>query len=375
MSSFVTVPLCILSWILTFVKLKARVKGGVQKSRSTALDVWKVLLFFSITLTFLVVEFASFFNKYTLPNLSLLIYNAAFLISEYFGTTTLISGINIPPNHQIIRWVRLLLVVALILLTMIYTLFISKMPAVLYFTPKSLPEVVFRLIVYFFSMLLAAITAITQLIYLPSKEFGVIRLRAILIILCMFSVGVSLLIRVITFSSYIWPFLMSPVLTPLFYIFLITTIPLFFFLFSSNQLYTQFILITRSLESWRTFQDLDRLVLHLDPICLPMSMPAEHPNFLKFVLNSEYYLYRAVIIILDGKIMLADFMAQVSQASPEMTSAAVDEHDELLDEALRIHTALQAVDTPKDFNDIVDVYRRVSHDLFSPQKELLTQTG
>jgi hypothetical protein len=332
------------------------------------LHILGMLFFFSITLTFLIVEFAAFFNEHTLPNLSLLINNAAFLISGYFGTAALLNGINISANQQIIRWIRLLLVVMLMILSTLYILFISRMPATLYFTPQSLPEVVFRLIVYFFSMMLCVIVGTTHLIYFPSEKFTVIRLRAILMILCMFSVGISLLIRTITFGSYLWPFLMSPVLIPLFYVFLIISVLLFFLIFLSDKLYARFVITATSIESWRTLQDLQCLVKRLLLLCPVIGMPAEYPNFWRFVFNPEYYLYRAVIIILDSKAMLVDFLAEVEK--PGM--GGLWEPDEQA-EAARISAALEAANPSNDFSDIVETYRRVSRELFVDQKGALAK--
>jgi len=94
-------------------------------------------------------------------------------------------------------------------------------------------------------------------------------------------------------------------------------------------------------------------------LCPPVGMPAEYPNFWRFVFNPEYYLYRAVIIILDSKAMLVDFLAKLEQ--PGMGGLwEPDEHAE----AARISAALEAANPSNEFNDIVETYRRVSRELF-----------
>jgi hypothetical protein len=147
----------------------------------------------------------------------------------------------------------------------------------------------------------------------------------------------------------------------------ISAILLFFPAFLSDKLYAQFVITLRNIQSWRAHQDLQRLVRVIILICEPMGLPAEYPNFIRFLLNPEYYLYRDVIMTLDGKVMLAYFVAQVDAASPEVKARAMDEHDELIEEARRIHEALQAVETPKDFAEIVETYRGVSQRLFAAQ--------
>ena len=138
---------------------------------------------------------------------------------------------------------------------------------------------------------------------------------------------------------------------------------LFLSTFLSDKLYAQFVMMWRNIKSWHTFQDLQCLVKRLMLICPYIGMPAEYPGFLRFVFNAEYYLYRNVIIILDSKIMLAEFMADIARTSPDIKSLAMDEHDELIEEAVRIHDALQATETPKEFSEIVETYRRVSREL------------
>ena len=104
MNSLVMVSLCVAAWVLTFVKLRALLLPGMspkekitsnvsdndglflpgrrlaQNKEEIAFNVWMILLFFSITLTFMVVEIAVLVNAHTFPNLSLLISHLSFLL-------------------------------------------------------------------------------------------------------------------------------------------------------------------------------------------------------------------------------------------------------------------------------------------------------
>ncbi len=366
MSSLILVPLSIVAWMFTLMRLRAILLENVRQVGEIALNIWLMLLFFSLTLTFMVAEFAAFFNAYTFPNLSLLISHSSVLITAYFGAVTSLGVIGVPISKQIIHWIRALLVVVLIALLSIYILFVSKMPASLFFAPQNLPEVVFKFITCSFGTILSLIMAITHLVYLPSKKFALMRFRGTVIILAGLCAGVYLSIRAMIFGAYFWPMLMSPMLVTLSYVFLICSVLSIFLALLSNRIYARFVVLLRSLESWRAFQDLQCLVKRLLVLCPVIGMPPEYPSFWRFVFNPEYYLYRAVIIILDSKAMLVDFLAEVEK--PGMGGLwEDDEHAE----ARRISAALEAANPSNDFNEIVETYRRVSRELFANQ----TPTG
>ena len=384
------IPLCVAAWVLTLIKLRTILLQGAQeeariplnlsdndglfipgrrltqKKGGIALNVWVMLLFFSITLTFLVEEIATFFNTHTLPNLSLLISHSSVLAIGYFSTVTSLSVIRVPASKQTIRWIRLSLSMGIIALLIIYILFVSKMPPSLFSTPQNLPEVIFKFITCGYGIMLSIIMATTYLTYLPSKKFALMRLRAIMIILCAFSTGTYLLVRIIIFADYFWPFLKSPVLVTLSYVFLICSTLLFFAALLSDKIYVRFVVLSRSIESWRAFQDLKYLVERLLVLCPVVALPTNNPPFWKFLSNPEYYLYRAVVIILDGRTMLADFL-------PESTTPGEPGfwEEDTLSEAVRVNQALQAVHPSGEFHEIVDAYRRVSQELFKNQNYAL----
>lgn len=366
MNSFVSVPLCVVSWIFTFVRLKAILRQGVREAGDVTLNILGMSLFFSISVTFIFAEFIAFFDAHTFTSLSLLITNSTFLVSQYFGMAGILAGMEIPTSQQITRWVRLFLGVELTVLLVIYIFFVSKVQATSFFVPQSIPEVVFIAIVAFFAISMCILLITTQLIYFPAKKFTLMRLRTILMILCIATSGIFLLCRVITFASYIWPFLRSPVLVPISYVLLISTTLLFFSIFLSNTVYARCVVLSKSIESWRAFQDLKYLVNRLLWLCPVVALPTNNPSFWRFFSNPEYYLYRAVVIILDGQTMLADFLSE--SATPGEPAFW---EDGMLREAVRVNQALQAIHPSSEFYEIVDAYRRVSQDLLKNQNYAL----
>jgi len=362
MNSFILIPLCVVLWIFTL----ARLWTILRQIDTVILNIWAILFFFAITLTFMVAEFAAFFNAHTLPNLSLLVHNSAFLVSQYFGMAAILAGMDIPTARRIARWMRLLLGVALLVLSLLYIFFVSQAQSTSVFAPGSLAEVIFRLTVCFFGVILCIVLAATQVVYFPAKKFILIRLRATLMLLCTCSGTTYILIRAVMFASYLWPFLSSPALAPLAYGVLVCATILFLSIFLSNRLYARLVFLWRNIESWWAFQDLKRLVDRLLPLCpLIGNIPVENPGFLAFLRDPEHHLYHAVVVILDSKLMLAHFLTEGMKPG---THPMWEGEDDLLREAMRLNQALQAANSSNEFSDVVNTYRRVSRDLFASQK-------
>ncbi len=63
------VSLCIAVWILTLDRLQAIHWKDIRKDNGIALYVWLMMLFFSITMIFLIKRFSIYFDTHTLTNL------------------------------------------------------------------------------------------------------------------------------------------------------------------------------------------------------------------------------------------------------------------------------------------------------------------
>lgn len=361
MNSFISVPLCVISWAFTLIRFRVLLRQGIRGSGQVSLHIWGMLLSFSIAFTFIIAEFVAFFDAHTFPSLSLLVTNSAFLVSQYFGMTGIILGMDIPVGRRIIHWVKLFLMIELATLFLIYIIFVSKVQATSFFAPQSLPEAMLIVTVSSFAILMSVILMITQLVYFPSKKFTILRIRTALMILSVAVSIIFLLTRAVIFAAYIWQFPVFPITVLLSYVSLICTTLLFFAALLSDKLYARFLIISGCIESWRAFRDIKYLLDRLIVLCPIIGLPPETPGFWRFLLKPEYYLYRAIIIILDSKALLTDFFSETME--PETPQILWEE--DLRQEAERIHQALQAANPSNDFTDIVETYRRVSIDLFA----------
>ena len=103
-------------------------KAQLKAYDKNTLNIWAALLFFSLTLTFMVDEFATLLDTYTLPNLALLVTHFAFLASQYFAVVTILDAIGAPASQRTIRRIRSILCFLCAALLTIYISFLSKMP-------------------------------------------------------------------------------------------------------------------------------------------------------------------------------------------------------------------------------------------------------
>ncbi len=366
--SLIKLAFALTMWTLTLVRFRdfLSLKAAQHEKAEVAKIICWMLLFASMTLTFKISEFTAIFNTYTFPNLSILVTHLSFLGAQYFLTVTTLTAIGTPATKSIIRWIRTVLFLLITALSVIYIFHISKLPPYIDTEPQpeSLPIIIFKFLSYPFGIMLCGLTIITYLVYLPSEKFSLLRLRAIMIILANCIGGMFITSRMVIFAGYFWPFLLSDWFLALSNILFIGSVGLFFGAFLSDRIYVWFVFIPRRIESWQTFHDLKYLLDRLIVLCPVIGLPPENPSFLRFLLKPEYYLYRAVIIILDSKALLADFFSDsVEPETPQIVWEA-----RLLPEAIRIHQALQTANPSNDFADIVETYRRVSRNLFASQK-------
>jgi hypothetical protein len=188
-----------------------------------------------------------------------------------------------------------------------------------------------------------------------------------MVILCAISTGFFFLVRIAQVAGYFLPLLASAALNNLSIILLVLSSLLYFTAFLSDKIYVQFMVISRNIRSWSAFQDLEYLTDYLLRLCPIVTISQSSPSFWRYLLNPEYYLYRAVIIILDGKTMLADFLSETgSPGEPDLWEG------DALQEAIRLNTVLQSINPSDDFWDIVGEYRRAKDLLQIPSYSLET---
>ncbi len=364
----VMVSLCVVAWVITLNRIGAIHWKDVGKDNGIALNVWLMMVFFSITMIFLIKTFCNYFDAHTLNNLDRLISYSSILIGIYFGAAASVGAVGRPIDSRIIRWLRHTLVLIIIILTVIYSLYISKLPNMDYYVPRSLPEVSFMFVTFSFGAALCAFVDKVYLSYLPSENSPVMRVRTILIVVSTFLACSYFLVKIVTVGGYFWPILGSQALIDLSMILLVISALLHFSVLLNNRLYVPFVLISRNLEGWSTFKDLKYLTDRMQLLCPEVVLPITKPSLLTFMLNPEYHLYSAIITIMDGKTMLDDLLLEGAfHGEPALWEG------DMLREALRVKRVLQTINQSEDFWKIVSEYRRVSRKLILGQKLNLSQ--
>jgi hypothetical protein len=357
--------LCLIGWGFTLARIRTIHWKDVRRDGGVALNIWLMMFFFTVTLTFLG-DFGGLFDAHTINNLSKLIAYPSILITIYLAAQESLKTIDKPSHQRIIRQLGSLLVATNIALLVIYALFLWKVPEFTY-VPRSVPEALFRFIAFIFGGALCIVVARTYLAYFPLEEFATMRLRALMVILCAISTGFFFLVRIAQVAGYFLPLLASAALNNLSIILLVLSSLLYFTAFLSDKIYVQFMVISRNIRSWSAFQDLEYLTDYLLRLCPIVTISQSSPSFWRYLLNPEYYLYRAVIIILDGKTMLADFLSETgSPGEPDLWEG------DALQEAVRLNTVLQSINPSDDFWDIVGEYRRAKDLLQIPSYSLET---
>jgi hypothetical protein len=358
--------LCIMAWTVTISRMQTIHWRSVREDGGIALHVWLMMVFFSITSIFLIKEFSDLFDAYTLNNLDRLISYSSLLTGMTFGAIAAIEAVGKSSDLVIGRWLWRFLFTAITILVVIYALFLSRIPNINSFVPRSLPQVLFMVITFTLGILLSAIVSKVYLTYLPSETASIMRIRSILIILSTLTVCGYFTVKIITAGGYFWPVLASQRLIDLSWMFLISTVLLYFSFLLSNKIYAPMVVISRNIRSWRTFRDLRYVREGLSRLFPEVVLPVPEPSFWRFMLNPEYHLYRAVIAIMDGKTMLDDLLSEGALHN----ELPLWEGD-MLQEVDRVKRALQSISSSGDFWEIVSEYRKAGRSLAQGQHRVL----
>jgi hypothetical protein len=171
--------------------------------------------------------------------------------------------------------------------------------------------------------------------------------------------GTYFFVKILLVAGYFWPPLRSDLVVTISKILLILSALMWAGTFMSNKIYVRLLRPMKSLFNWMALKDLEYILIRLDRLCPPVAITESGPTLRQFLRNSEYYLYRAIIRILDGETMLSDFLeAGTTDKKPEWW----DEGS--VQEAGLINQVLQSVDPSDNFWDLVREYRRASKNLF-----------
>ena len=282
----VELSICVMAWTLTISRMKTIHWQGVRNDHGIALHVWRMMVFFSITSTFLIKKFSDFFDAYTLNNLDRLIAYSSLLMGLAFGAMAAIEAVGRTSDRAVGRWLWRVLFAIIIALVMIYLLFLSKLPNINSFVPQSLPEVLFMVITFATGILLSATVSRVYLTYLPSETAPIMRIRSIFIVATGFIVCGYFIVKIVIAVGYFWPVLASQGLINLSWIFMLSTVLLYFSFLLSNKMYARVMVISRNIQSWMTFQDLRYLRERLLGLFPETVLPVAEPSLWTFMLNS-----------------------------------------------------------------------------------------
>lgn len=355
--------LSLIAWVLTLFKLRG-IRWKDVRDGSTSLNIWLMLFFFSITLTFLG-DVGEFVDAHVINNLSNLIAYPLILVTIFLATKESLNAVDRSSYQRTIRWLDISLTSIIVILLVIYTLFLWKVPEFT-FAPRSLPEVVFRFIAFFSGGVMCIVVAKAYLMFYSLEKSSILRLRAVMVALCALSTFLFFLVRIAQLAGYFWSLLDSVALNNLSFALLALSSLLYFSAFLNHETYARLVNILSIFKRWRTFQDLMYLKERLLRLCPEVVSPAPNPSFGRFVFNPEYYLYCILIAIMDSRTMLEDLVSEgvLRGVTP------LDEGN-LLEEVAQIRRALQPVNPSGDFWKVVDEYRyagkelnRISNPLF-----------
>ena len=182
MNFILQVSICGVAWALTAVRFRAIRWRDIRQDHGIALDVWLMMVFFSITTIFMIKRFCDYFDLHTMNNLDRLIAYGSILTGITFGASASVKAVGSQLDRQIIHWLRYLLLTTVAALLAIYVLFLSKIPNMDYLIPRSLPEVVFLFVPFLLGAALCAFVSKIYLGHLPLEKSPVMRARSLCII-------------------------------------------------------------------------------------------------------------------------------------------------------------------------------------------------
>jgi hypothetical protein len=360
----ISIALCALAWLVALIKFRIIWLNRVWKTDPIALSVWLAMLFFAITMTFLMDSFAVVFNSLTLNNLSRLIAYSSISITLFFITTASLYTFNTPRGMRISRLIAPLLIANLFTLIFIYARYISRLPEWRnYHIPQDNAGALFMSTLFMFSFLLCLILVSQNIRYLHGEKALLMRIRLMTIVMTALIAGFYFTVKMILVAGYFWTPLSSDTIVMLSKLLLILSAVMFAISFVPNRYYMRFIGLINNLSNWRAIRDLEYLLSRLDYLCPPVALEESKPSLRSFLKNSDYYLYRATIRILDGKTMLADYLNnEANNGRPDWWD------DALLQEAKQIYWILSSVHTSGDFLDIVRSFRISSKQLLGQRQ-------
>lgn len=368
MPSFVEIGIPLLAVFVALYKFKAVWRDGQWNTTSVVFDFWMFSICVAVSMSFLIEEVYLRFDLWVgMPNLGWLIAYVAMAFAFYF----IACGCYVVYNQLRPSIMPLTLAITLFMLILLYGVGIATIPEKPdHLIPKTFVEMLFMQTMYLYIAGFCLIPGSTFLTLYRNERVIPARLRLGIALLTtsMGSVASTLKI-VVTFWVYLSP--TTPVL-PVAASIIGSVIGLGGLLwplvFLPNGAY---VFLSRPfvfLNKLKALRELRALQSHLNTFC--SSVITDRSNWIEYLRNPDFHLYRAVIGILDAKNTLAilvekgtrpkefpmtspNILFRLNQKSIEGWGTNTWEKVRLL------HQALQTVDDHLEFPVLIESYQDV----------------
>ena len=217
----------------------------------------------------------------------------------------------------------------------------------------------FKLVMFTHAIILCSIIAMACIHYVTLERVVVTKYRIATISLTAIFGGAFFITKSILALGYLWHPLGAEWIHSLSKLLMVATAMLWGASFIHSKMYASGLAYFRGIRYWPAFQDLVYLVDRLEHLCPPVGMEMSRPNFREFLHRSDYYLYRAMVHILDGKTLIADYLDDTIPV--DKLRARWNQVSYL--EATRVNTILREIKADEEYPEMISAYRQASRKL------------
>lgn len=362
MNPVIEISLCLFAWMITLLRARSILINRIWKTDLVAFKVWLGSLCFALTMTFLVTSWGIAIDRQTFPNFSRVAAYSFVSLTLYLIASSILVTFPTLQNQRQLRFLKTYLIATLISLVVVYILFVSQTPEWEEGPiPASMAEMAFKLVMFTYAASACTIMAIAYSRYLSREHVIVTKYRIAAITFTAIGGGAFFFTKIILALGYLWHPLSSEWIHSLSKILMVGTSILWVGSFLHSNLYVKALALSRGIRYWAIYQDLISLVDKLERLCPPVGMSMSRPDFWHFLRNSDYYIYRAMVHILDSKTLIADFLDDTIPMNK--LRARWDQNGYL--EATRLNTILREIKSNDDYLEMISAYRLAGRKLAS----------
>ena len=362
MSSVVEITLSLLAWLITLFRLRKVVQGKLWQTDRIAFHIWIATLAFALTMTFLITPFGHAIDRLTAPNLARLLAYLFVTATLHLVATSFLVTFPTQENRWILPLLRPYLIFTQIAMLIVYVFFVSRTPewseAAI---PATAAEMIFKLVFFSYASILCALMATACYSYLDQEAVTVTKYRIVMIILTALGGAAFFTAKVVLSLGYIWPVPGIEQIHTLSMFLEALTAVLWAGSFINSDVYARVLAFFKAFKIWSAYQDMLYLAEDLSRIFPPVGMRLEKASYLKFLLRSEFYLYRSIIHILDGAVMLVDFLenyGEFEKAQAKWNWSPAD-----FEEAWHLALTFSVIPPTPDLNRMIGTYSLVGRQL------------